>query len=472
MKTILSKHKSILGLGFEGETFSATEIEFSDQQFTVKHSLFKTLSQDLLTGNPELVGTEIRKHLEEAEIRERHCVVCIPLSWVYILHIRPPSDLTEEDRESYIRLRAEREFPYPTEDLFLSTIHSRKVQEGELTIVAAVPVQHIIILQKVLKAAGLRARSLTLGISSLLSMDNALEALTLAVHEKGIDMGIVGRAGPALIRFLPDVINAGTEGDAIDGEMLVREIKITLARLPKDVKEGIQFIRILGNGVSGEILSELEEELSPLGMQIKREEAVLSGSIQGKVRLPYPFSASIGYLSGSSPLFEFLPPAINRIKKLMGRVSAKGVFWLSATSGAIILVILLAFLIQSRYLAGLKRKWGAMEPGARKVEVLKEKLRKYRAWNEDSIQSLSLIRDITKAFPENGDVWVRTIQVRDMSEVQFSGEAKSNTVFLEMLAKLGKMPSTSDLKVMQLREGKGALEFTIKFQWKGSFNGV
>ena len=44
-----------------------------------------SLSLDPLTADPELVGREIRNHLDAAGVRERHCIVAVPLKWALIL---------------------------------------------------------------------------------------------------------------------------------------------------------------------------------------------------------------------------------------------------------------------------------------------------------------------------------------------------------------------------------------------------
>ena len=48
------------------------------------------LSLDLLHPEPELIGREIRNHLEAAGIRERRCVVAVPASWVMSQHTALP----------------------------------------------------------------------------------------------------------------------------------------------------------------------------------------------------------------------------------------------------------------------------------------------------------------------------------------------------------------------------------------------
>ncbi len=69
-----------------------------------------SLSLDPLTNDPELVGREIRNHLDAVGIRERHCVVGLPLKWALTTHLEVP-ELPEADVASFLQIEAERGFP-------------------------------------------------------------------------------------------------------------------------------------------------------------------------------------------------------------------------------------------------------------------------------------------------------------------------------------------------------------------------
>jgi hypothetical protein len=50
-----------------------------------------------------------------------------------------------------------------------------------------------------------------------------------------------------------------------------------------------------------------------------------------------------------------------------------------------------------------------------------------------------------------------------MTSLQVSGEAKNEKVWLEMLGKMRVNPVITDLKVSQVKEGEGSLQFTMSF---------
>ena len=64
------------------------------------------LALNPLTAEPELVGREIRNHLEQAGVRERRCVVGVPVNCALTLLTELP-DLPEADVADFLALGPE-----------------------------------------------------------------------------------------------------------------------------------------------------------------------------------------------------------------------------------------------------------------------------------------------------------------------------------------------------------------------------
>ena len=76
---------SLLGLNFDGSRLEGVELRRTNGSVEIRRSFGVSLSLDPLANDPELVGREIRKHLDAAGVRERRCAVCVPLNWVLTL---------------------------------------------------------------------------------------------------------------------------------------------------------------------------------------------------------------------------------------------------------------------------------------------------------------------------------------------------------------------------------------------------
>ena len=70
---------SLLGLALDGSRLDGVVLRRADGSLQVQQS-FSSLSLNPLTADAELVGREIRNHLDAAGVRERNCIVGASLS--------------------------------------------------------------------------------------------------------------------------------------------------------------------------------------------------------------------------------------------------------------------------------------------------------------------------------------------------------------------------------------------------------
>jgi len=91
-------------------------------------------------------------------------------------------------------------------------------------------------------------------------------------------------------------------------------------------------------------------------------------------------------------------------------------------------------------------------------------IRRFRPWFDDSFPNLSILRRVTEAFPAEGVVTAKTVEIRELTAVTCSGVARDNQAFLKMLDQLRATREVGGLKVDQVR-GKTPLQFTVNFQW-------
>src|SRR5580658_9319077 len=112
---------SVLGIVLDGNRLEAVVLRRTNGTLQVRQTVSAALALSPLTDDPELVGREIRNHLDTAGVREKHCAVCLPPSWLLTLQTKVP-DLPEADRAGFLQLEAERGFHGGPEALFM--VHS------------------------------------------------------------------------------------------------------------------------------------------------------------------------------------------------------------------------------------------------------------------------------------------------------------------------------------------------------------
>ncbi len=179
---------SLVGIALDGSRLEAVSLKRNNGTLQIRQAVAASLVLSPLTGDAALVGQEIRNHLDKAGVRERRCAVCLPLSWVLSLHVKLP-DLPEADLAGFLQIEAERGFPSGSESLFV--VHSRyKAPNGDkYAALLAVPRNHLESLQRVLRAAKLKAEVFALGVGALQSPVQQAEPrlLTLAGGANTLD---------------------------------------------------------------------------------------------------------------------------------------------------------------------------------------------------------------------------------------------------------------------------------------------
>jgi hypothetical protein len=179
---------------------------------------------------------------------------------------------------------------------------------------------------------------------------------------------------------------------------------------------------------------------------------------------PPALGMALRSLEGNPTGFEFLPPKVSPWMEIAARFSSRRILWSSATAGAAVVLILLIFLVQYTWLSILESRWHAIEPKVTEIDGMQQNIRKFRPWFDNSSRTLTILKNLTQAFPEDGVVSVKTLEIKDLSEVSCSGVADDNQALLKLLDRLRAVNHVEDVKVQSVR-GKSPLQFTFDFHW-------
>ena len=144
---------SVVGLAFADGHMRACHVTRAKGVNEVVKAASAALTLDLLHPDSELVGREIKNHLEAAGIRERHCVVALPASWVMSQHTLVP-ELAPEDANSFLQIEAEKGFPCDPSQLQIARSFHRSAGAAYVTQLA-VRKDQLEQLAGAVKAAGL-----------------------------------------------------------------------------------------------------------------------------------------------------------------------------------------------------------------------------------------------------------------------------------------------------------------------------
>ncbi|MGB0580262.1 MAG: hypothetical protein ACPGVU_11220 [Limisphaerales bacterium] len=462
---------SILGLTLEGKRLDSALLKRGRGGFRLQGSASSELSLDPLVDDPELVGREIKDQLNDAGLSEKNCAVGVPLEWTLTTMVTLP-DMPEEHMDGFIRLQAEKSFPFSLSDLSLSVSRFENPEGEKLALVTAIPLKHIDLVERTLNHAGLKPVSFTLGVVA--QQETLAEAedpvVLLFVNADNVSLLINGKGGPVCVRTLKDAYVSDDPVKRLNGHAVGRELRITMGQLPPAIRAKLKKIRIIGApGLASTLETEIAARATALGLTV---ETVTQFQPNGQpINLPFAGSVSPAvalaarYLKKSAQTLEFLPPKVSQWQKVAEKMASKKAGILSAVAGAIVVISLIAFLWQYRTLSNLESEWADMRDKVKELEVIQGKKRKFGSWYDQSQPTLSALRAISTAFPASSKIRATSLEFREGSKVSISGEARDSTALFDLTDKLREVEEIEGVKTLNT-QGSGPIRFTIELVWK------
>jgi hypothetical protein len=490
---------SLLGLALDGSRLEGVVLKRTNGALQCLQRFSAALTLDPLTAAPELAGREIRNHLDAAGVRERRCVVGLPLQWVLTAQTELPP-LPEADAASLLQLEAERLFPTDVATLQLArslctpaaalmeTAAPAPTAPGaaRFVLLAGIPSAHLTALETVLAAAKLKPVSFTLGITALQRPEfpaslsgtksptdrtagQAEGVLALAIGESRIGLQITAGGGVAALRSINGAIENISGRAALVAGVAARECRITLGQLPAGLRETIRRIRIFGpRELAQQLADELELRFESSGLQVE----IVSAYAPAELGLALPpeapvsaaFSLAARALADQAPVFEFLPPRPTAIEQFIARYSSGRWRTVGAAAAALVLVTGGLFLVQQIQLWRLRSQWAAMSARVEELQTLQSRIQQYQPWFDETFRDLAILRQLSLAFPQEGSVTARIVDIHADGTVSCSGNARDQAALRAVLGSLGKANGVSALK-LDLIQGKSPMQFTFDFQY-------
>jgi hypothetical protein len=464
---------SVMGLALDGSRLEGVVLRRSNGSLHVNQSFQATLSLDLLTNDAELIGREILNHLEAAGVRERRCVVAVPLTWALAAHTQIP-DLPENDVPEFLQLEAERGFPTDPATLQVATSRLVSPSGARHATFIGIPKAHLVRLEQILRAAKLRPLGFSLGITALqpASPGETDGVLALVIGQNQVGLQITCGGGVAALRALEGALETENGERTIQGDFIAREARITLGQLPADLRDSIKRIRVYGPRTQAEkLIAELRPRFESAGLKLEFASAYAGGEFERTIpsgtAVSPMFSLAARQLDGRKNPFEFLPPKISAWREAASRYASGK--WRTAGAAAAALLILVggAFGVQQWRLARLRSQWAAMSAKVKELNDIQERIQKYRPWFDESLRYLSVLRAVTTAFPEDSSVTAKTLEIRELpddpgaSAVSCSGNANGYAALQKTVHQLGEIDGVSDLNVPT--RGKAPVQFSLDF---------
>ncbi len=459
---------ALLGLSLDGSRMEGVEVRRQNGSVLVRHAFSVQLSLDPLTNDPILVGREIRNHLNAAGVRERRCVVGLPLKWVLTVHTTLP-ELPEGDVAALLQTEAERGFPCDVTTLFVASSRYRSPAGTGHATLAGVPRSHLARLEQVLHAAQLTPVSFSLDAAALqpAHAETANGVLALIVGENHVGLQATCGGGVAALRVLQGAQESEGGTHQPYADVVARETRITLGQMPPDLRDAVRRVRVFGpRARARQLADEIRLRLESAGLHVELVEQYHPGEfgvfLPAGTAVTPAVSLAVRHLLGEKPTFEFLPPKVSAWQQLADRYASRKITVGGAGAVALAVIVAGMFLIQQWQLSRLGSRWAAISQEVTELKATQDRIRQFRSWFDSSFRGLSILRQLTESFPEDGVVTAKTVEIRNLNTVTCTGVAKENQALLQTMERLRTTPGVTDLHGPTTR-GRSPIQFTFDF---------
>jgi hypothetical protein len=457
---------TVLGLTLDGGMLTAVEVKRSNGSVRIMKQTRAPITLDALRDEPELAGREIRNILNEAQISAKQCVAGVPASWALTVHVKIPA-MEQEDIPSFLQLEAERCFACNIDELQRSSRICETSAGEKYATIFGVPRAYLERLAAVLRAAQLKPVSLSLGIAALPDAENG--AATVQIEDGRIDLLLASSGGIVALRTIEGALDAEGPDRRIQTEVLARELRITLGQVSAELRAEIRTLNIFGeHRYAEQLLSDFQTRARVLGINVRHvtryPEQHHGVAVPGDAPVTSALSLAAQFLSDSARAFEFLPPKPTMWEQMATRYSSKRLAYAGAAVLVLLLLVAAGFLYQQSRLSKYNSQWSGMKAKVAELEELQNKLRQFRPWYDKDLSTLRIMRDLTQAFPEDGVVSAKIIEIREGNLISCIGTARDNSSLLATIDRLRNSENVRDLRVDQIR-GNAPMQFTFNFQW-------
>lgn len=461
--------RSLLALTLEPDRLVASVVRNEASDAPPRAPIVIDVGADDIVRQPEKAAQSVALALSTAGWREKRCVICVPPGWALSTSTELPA-MSAEDLRGYLEIRAEQEFSLPAGDLRLGyCVYTLPEGESRVTL-AVISAKRLKAVETLVEALGRRVVSVSLALEDALADPQPM--VHFQANRSQTDVIVTGGRGAiAALRSLPSPLTA-TEEAPFDAGAFCREVRITLGRLPTAIRKQVRQAQFGGTPEAAQRLCvEIGPELQRMGLQSPLCD---DAGRPLRARPAAPAAATVAaerQLGGEMVPFEFVVPEVRRWEATAVRLNNRRNRLIAGAVAALILLPLLLFFIRGQIENHLEAEWNGMRDNVAELDALQQKIHRFRPWFDPAPETLQAMESLVATFPEQGDVWAKSVQISSNHHVTCTGFARSQAALQPMLDRLRARPGVSAMQAPQLRGGDKSVQFSITYLWQPPHEG-
>jgi len=471
-----NNNKPVLVVSLTSKLFSFVLAESSRGKVVLKKTGMIPLRVNPLVDDVDVVGCELKEHLDKNGISDSSCILCLSLDKLMLKQWSIP-DIDDEELQDYVEVQVEQDFGFGDDELamdYTTFIHTDTTR----SVVALAALNNSFErLKSIVKASGLKLISASCGCAELSNaVNDSSSHLILSCDAAGVNM-TVGRGDELfMMRQLTQKNDITATSVSTVVNETVRQLKISFSQLPPSLVSEISSVDIYGDKIIAEPLFDaINTKLPKLSVELKDCALLTDNNSSEQVELkmdmmPDQISTAANYFAGKEPAFELVAQKRALFNFKGALPSSKIASWATIAGAVAVLVLLISFISVKWELSSLRSQSEDIAAEYRASTKLKSRVKYLDRWFSTKTKSLDVLKEVTLAFPESGSVWATSFIISEDNEVEISGKATSQKAWLEMQENLRRSKSVKDLMVRQSTErvnDREPVSFGFRFYWVG-----
>jgi hypothetical protein len=453
----------ILALAVEDSSILVAQLHKQDHSYNVTHTNEFVLPQGTSYNSPTDLGQSLKKFLHQGNFTAKNTVVGIPAKWI-MSRAKDIPPVTAESLAGILKIQAQQDFSIDFDELvFDYSGHVSQKQPSSILLVAALR-QKINNIVQTAQSAGLKTRTVTctsLAISLMSAQSSSTKRYVLYLRPDYAEL--LGQDGKyfQMIKHLsiPGFQQHEPKEMIVSLAMAVNR-SIALAPNGQAGSKPEKMFIYNAAAIEAETLQALTKEISLAARVVD-----LNEPIENLDAAALAMTGTTRQLLGIDFLNSHLNPPKQKLNKKLISWAIAGVVTLLFCC----LLMLLDWQNDKRQVTELSVQLQQMQPDIATAEEIVKKVTFTRGWYQDRPRFLDCLQQLTIMFPQQPNIWVTSLALRENTRAIVTGRALNETSVLDVLDKIKASVSFSDVQMLYMRDaGRGSREvsFAIDFSFK------
>ena len=414
------------------------------------------------------LGKDLHSLLREHHLWAKSAVVGVPAKWVVGKSITIPPT-TSDNLKSLLEIQAEQAFSLNYQDLVFDYSGKISSTHTNTVLLVAMQRQRLERIKTLVKSAGLQCHSVMpcAAAMSALARGSSQTYCGIYAQNNHCEYCLCKEGAVQEIKHVPLALGENTP------EALSTEIQrlLVLSGADRSGTDPLQVVLWSDDSDSDRTIERLTDQLGP-GVQVRAGRAALLASQRVYLdNTPPEYDSAMNLVLAQAqadlPMIDFLHSHIGvKREKTLGKTIGWGLF-IGFVMVAGLASLYWGYRQDSLAIAGYEQLLLENETSFVTAQAIKKKVSQASGWYAGRPRYLNCLQAITQAFPERGDIWVKTLSLEEGGRGAITGDAINNASVLQVCDALQQSDHFEDVQRHINASGgdSGGVTYTIRFQY-------